>query len=512
MSPLLQLVKILTSLYQASKLTDESLTQELLDTLALIPEAKGDVFTQDKKIEVSIRDTIKWVLDQPKDEPVIKSNLMQRVLDFSKEAPELKSSIEYGLEDYPSEERTRQVIYQHIKEIRKARADEKFGLDFKEAIKEPFFGDPSKMTKEKWAALADMIEDQLTQKMLGDTDPSLVESVDTDDPDSFTKIIERAKEESSAEGVLKLGLQGMNRALWPDCGLRRGKFYLINALTNRGKSFGLGHVVASVGLYNKPMLRDRSRIPTVLLDSAEDALDVIIERIYKLIMVNKTGEVGDFATTPAAEIAKVIIDAFAENGWVLKINRVNPTEDNYYNITDRIRKLEMKGHEIIFYAYDYLAMADLKGMTGETKGDKLQDLYRRTRAFMVNRGIAFVTPHQLSPEAKKHLREADDESELYFAREVGGKSMTETSTKITNEVDYEFTFHVAKPGGDKAYFTWSLGKARGGEGSPMSDRFGIYDLDPTKGLVHDINGKNQCRRSFKVQLDADGNEFDDFDA
>lgn len=182
MSPLLQLVKILTSLYQASKLTDESLTQELLDTLALIPEAKGDVFTQDKKIEVSIRDTIKWVLDQPKDEPVIKSNLMQRVLDFSKEAPELKSSIEYGLEDYPSEERTRQVIYQHIKEIRKARADEKFGLDFKEAIKEPFFGDPSKMTKEKWAALADMIEDQLTQKMLGDTDPSLVESVDTDDP------------------------------------------------------------------------------------------------------------------------------------------------------------------------------------------------------------------------------------------------------------------------------------------------------------------------------------------
>lgn len=510
MSPLLLLVKVLTSMYQCSKLNDDTLSSELISTLELIPESKGDIFTEDKKIEASIRDTIQWVLTQPKDEPIIKSNLMQRVLDFTKDAPELKASIEYGLEDYPSEERTRQVIYQHIKEIRKAKSEESFAKKFKDLIKIPFFGNPNQLTKDQWAEISGIIESKLVEQIHGDNDPSLVESVDTDKIDSFTAIIERAKEESSESGVIKIGLQGLNRALAPDYGFRRSKFYLINALTNRGKSFGLGHIVGSVGLYNKPLLRDKSKIPLAILDSAEDALDVIIERIYKLCMVNMTGEVGDFANTEASIIAGVIIKAFSENGWVLKINRVNPVEDNYYHSTDRIRKYELKGYEPIFWAYDYLAMMDLKGMTGETKGDKLQDLYRRKRGFIVNRGICYVTPHQLSPEAKKHLRESDDDSELYFAKEIGGKSMTETSTKLTNEVDGELTFHVAKTSDNRAYFTFFLGKFRSGDsGSQLSDRFGVYNLDPIKGLVHDINGKNQCRKSFKHILDENGeNELD----
>lgn len=509
MSPLLTLVKILACLYQVRKLKDKQLEDEIREIYAKTEELKTDLFTQDKKIETVIRDTIAWALEQPNDEPIIKSILMQRVMDFAKDAPELNKSIEYGLEDYPSEERTRQIIYAHLKEMRTAEADEKFNKVFKDAVKEAYFGTPSKLNKDQWASLANLIEARVQASYMSNRDPSLVESVDSDDPMSMVGIIERAHEESSEEGVLKLGMQGMNRALYPDNGLRRGKFYMTCALTNRGKSFNLGHMVASVGLYNKPKLRDKAKIPTILLDSAEDALEIIIERMYKLVMVNKHGHQGDFRNTKAIEIANTIIEAFAENGWFLKINRVNPTEDNYYNMTDRVRKLEMSGHEIIFYAYDYLGMIDLKGMTGETKGDKLQDLYRRIRTFMSTRGICFMTPHQLSPEAKKQLRESDDDSELNFAKEVGGKSMTETSTKLTNEVDVELTIHIAKPDGDKAYYTFFVGKQRG-EGAPLSDRFGVYNLDPEKGLMHDINGKNQCRKSFKHVLDEAGNNVQDW--
>ncbi|WP_369122708.1 DnaB family ATPase, partial [Pseudomonas aeruginosa] len=74
-------------------------------------------------------------------------------------------------------------------------------------------------------------------------------------------------------------------------------------------------------------------------------------------------------------------------------------------------------------------------------------------------------------------------SEVYFAREVSGKSMTETSTKITNEVDGVITIHVAKTS-MKNYFTCSIGKQRG-EGCSPEKRFFIYDLDPVLGLVHD---------------------------
>lgn len=510
MSTLLILVKILSAMYQIKKIKDVTLLGEAKDLLSGIPISKGDLFTQDKKIETAIRDTIDWILAQPEDEPIIKSLLTQRVMDFMKDAPELAKAIEAGLEDYPSEERTRQIIYRHIQEVKKAVGDDKFNKDFKNEIKELYFGDPSKTDKTTWAKIADMIETKLTEAVLADKNVALVEEVNTDNLGSMVDIINRAKVESSSEGVMKLGMQGWNKAFGPDQGVRRSKFYLWNALTNRGKSLTLSHIIASIGLYNKPLLRDKSKIPTIVLDSAEDALDIIIERMYGLIMVNQFGHKGDFKEESPETIAQVIADGFRKNGWFLIINRVDPVNDNYYEMTDRIRKLQMKGHEIVVWAYDYLAMANLKGTSGESRSDKLQDLYKRIRGFIVNHGISFHTPHQLSPEAKRFLRESDDDAELNFAKEVGGKSMTEGSTKLTNEVDFEGTIHVARTIDDKAYHTFYAGKIRG-EGPQMSDRFWIHPLDPVLGLVHDINTKPTGKKSFKHMLDENGESQPDFD-
>ncbi|ASU03589.1 putative DNA helicase [Erwinia phage vB_EamM_RisingSun] len=509
MSNLLILVKILTAIYQVKRINDKTLLNELLDLLQTVPISSSEVFIQDKKTEEDIRATIDWILEQPDDEPIIKSMLMQRVMDFTANAPELKTSIELGLEDVASEERIRQIIYKHIKEIRRNATDSSFSKNFKKTIKEFHFGDVKKFKKEDWIKLSDLIQEKINDNFNEDKQTEVVGTVTSDDPKSFESVISQAKSEASLDGILKLGMQGLNKALEPDGGLRRAKFYLFNALTNRGKSFTLGHVLASVGLYNKPLLRDKSKIPTVVLDSAEDSLDLIIVRMFKLFCVAETGELKDFMTCTAEEIINTIVNGFKKNGWCLIINQIEPNKDNFYKFCDRIRKLELKGHEVILLAYDYLAMMELEGMTGDTKGDKLQMLYRKVRSFTMARGICFVTPHQLSPEAKKILRESDDESEVYFGREVAGKSMTETSTKLTNEVDVEITIHVAKTD-LKNYWTFSIGKQRG-EGCDPKDRFGIYDLDPEKGLVHDINGKPAYRKSLKHRLDENGNSIPDWD-
>ncbi|QMV29134.1 hypothetical protein AP1_0431 [Aeromonas phage AP1] len=123
------------------------------------------------------------------------------------------------------------------------------------------------------------------------------------------------KVETSPEGIMKTGLAGLNEALYPDCGIRRGLMYLINALTNRGKSFGLAHLLASVPLYNRPMLRDKTRIPTVLLMSAEDSLGLIFKRMYELFGTAKTGTKPDFFSATTDEVVEAIIDGFKENGW-----------------------------------------------------------------------------------------------------------------------------------------------------------------------------------------------------
>lgn len=509
MSNLLILVKILTALYQVKKLNDKTLLNELLDILSTVPVTSSEVFIQDKKTEDDIRATIDWILEQPDDEPIIKSMLMQRVMDFTANAPELKTSIELGMEDIASEERIRQIIYKHIKEIRRNSTDTNFEKTFKKTVKEFHFGSVKKFKKEDWIKLADLVQEKINEDFNEDRQTEVVASVTSEDPKSFESVIGQAKAEASLDGILKMGLQGLNKALEPDGGFRRAKFYLINALTNRGKSFTLGHILASVGLYNKPQLRDKSKIPTVVLDSAEDSLDLIIVRMFKLFCVAEYGEMKDFMQCSAQEIIDVIVNGFKKNGWCLIINQIEPNKDNFYKFCDRIRRLELKGHEIILYAYDYLAMMELEGMTGDTKGDKLQMLYRKVRSFTMSRGICFVTPHQLSPEAKKMLRESDDESEVYFGREVAGKSMTETSTKLTNEVDVEITVHVAKTD-VKNYWTFSIGKQRG-EGCDPKDRFGIYDIDPVKGLIHDYHTKPAYRKSLKHRLDEHGNSVPDWD-
>lgn len=512
MGHLLMLVKVMTCFYHAKKLKDRALLNELADVLDSIKTPNTDVFIQDRKIDNEIRSTIDWIVEQPDDETIIKSMLLQRVYAFVKDAPELKELIEVGLEDLPTEERARQIIYKHIEEIKKEQETGKINEGLKKRLKDFHFKELRTFQKSDWLDLLDLVQNKINHAYNEEKQSEVVESVDGDNKDVFIEIIERAQRESGEGGVFKLGLQGINRGLGPDQGQRRGKTYLWNALTSRGKSLMMGHAIASVGLYNKaqPMLRNKTKIPTIVLDSAEDGIELILNRMYRLISVAKTGKYVPFEERKAEEIYETITTAFIENGWFFIFNQIEPNKDNYHNLCSRIRKLELRGHEILYYVYDYLAMMELDGIVGDSKSDRLQILLRKTRAFMVARGICFNTPHQLSPEAKKLLRESDDDAEIYFALMVAGKSMTETSTKLTNEVDAEITIHVAKTS-TGSYFTYAIGKIRGDAGDPEY-AFGIYDLDPVLGLVHDINGKPKCRKKITHKLDDAGNSIpDEFD-
>lgn len=508
MNDLLVLVKILSALYQAKKLKDNNLITELVETFEELPKPNSDVFSQDKETREAIRATIHWLLKQPNDDPVIIKLLKQRVELFSKNDDSLKRTIEAGLEECASEEETRRLVYKHITEIRLNAETEAFQKKFKQALAPFYFKDIAEMQRSDWGNLIDLIQERVNAAY-DERQSEIVHTVTSGTPESFFEIIAMAKKENSKQGILRLGLHALNQMLEPDSGMRRSKFYLINALTNRGKSLTMAHILASVGLYNVPMLRNPTKIPTLLMESSEDTMDLIIMRMYKLALSVRGILDGDFQVDAAEDIVTTIVNCFKENGWFLIINQIEANKDSMQSMFDRVRNLEMKGHEIIWYGYDYLGLVPIDKIPGESKSDKLQILFRRVRSFMIARGICFVTPHQLSPEAKKMLKETDDESEVYFAREVAGKSMTETSTKITNEVDVELTIHVAKTP-TKNYFTACVGKSRG-EGCEPSKRFAIYDLDPVHGLKHDILGKPAFRRSLQQKITDNGDLVADFD-
>lgn len=509
MNNLIRLIKIATAMYQAFRLGDKDMMDELILQSENVPKSKESMVKQDKKVEALLRKLLFWIREQPSDSNIITSLAASKIA----EVVQLDSAFDLPMKgifnDTLNDEDGRKLIFQIFQELKENDKKNKFNIEFKALVKPFMFEGEEDVNKEDWLKMAELIEAKLRES--DSVDHAVVEHASSNDRTAIAKVIDMIKAESSSEGIMKTGLAGLNEALYPDCGIRRGLFYMINALTNRGKSFGLAHILASIPLYNKPMLRDKSRIPTVMLMSAEDSLGLIFKRMYELFVTAETGIKPNFFEATTNEVVDTIINAFKKNGWHFEFFRVNPSHDTIYEIMQRARDLERKGHELIVTAYDYLAMADLAGCQGESRSDKLQDLYRRARNFFTSRGSAFFTPHQLNPDAKKFIRESDDDSEIYFARDIGGKSMTEGSTKLTNEVDVEITFHVAKMSNDECYFTLYVGKQRG-EGSPESKRFCIYPLDPHNGLVHDyLLEKTTFRKSLaqRSMADGGGSDFDD---
>jgi hypothetical protein len=497
-------------MYQAWRLKDVDLMDEVLLLAEDVPGSKESLVQHDKKTEAKLRRLLSWLREQPEDSNIITSLLSPRVAEIIMLSPELDKVLNDAFNNELDIEDARQLIFQIIKELNELDSKNKFTSQFRTMVRPFLFDNEMDLSKDDWIKISELIDNKINDLNENNFDKAVVEATGSDNPETLKEVINQLKIETSPEGIIKTGLVGLNEATG-DGGLRRGLMYMIEALTNRGKSFGLGHLLASVPLYNKPLLRNKAKIPTVVLMSAEDSLGLIFKRMYELFVTAKTGVKPDFFESTTEEVVDVIINTFRENGWAFKFYRVNPSHDNIYEIMQRIRSLELKGHEIIVAAYDYLAMADLQGCNGESRSDKLQNLYNRARNFFTSRGACFLTPHQLNPDAKKYIREQDDDSEIYFIRDVGGKSMTEGSTKLTNEVDCVIGFHVAKLQNGECWFTGYVGKKRG-EGAHQSKLFFIYPLHETNGLVHDINlEKSTFRRSLAQRSEAMGGG-DDFDS
>lgn len=511
MNNLIRLVKLATAMFQAWRLDDKDLMDEILLLSEDVPKSKESLVQQDKKTEALLRKLLSWFREQPLDSNIITSLLVSKTAEIVLLSPELEKLMAESFKTDLGSEDARQLIFQIIKELQDVSSRGKFAQQFKTLTRPFMFEGEEDLNKDDWMKISELIDAKIAELNNNSFDKAVVEATGSDDPTSIISVIDQLKVETSPEGIIKTGLAGLNEALAPDFGLRRGLMYMIEALTNRGKSFGLAHFIASVPLYNKPVLRNKTKIPTVVLMSAEDSLGLIFKRMYELFVTAKTGVKPNFLEATTEEVVNTILNTFKENGWAFKFYRVNPSHDNIHEIMQRIRTLELKGHEIILAAYDYLAMADLTGCQGESRSDKLQNLYNRARNFFTSRGSIFLTPHQLNPEAKKFIREQDDDSEAYFIRDVGGKSMTEGSTKLTNEVDCVIGLHVAKLQNNECFFTGYVGKMRG-EGAQESQRFFIYPLDQVNGLVHDVTfEKKTFRRSLAQRSEAmgGGSDFDD---
>jgi hypothetical protein len=336
-------------------------------------------------------------------------------------------------------------------------------------------------------------------------DPAIVSSVNFAHIDEVVKVFKEVQRAEEGGSVLKTPWQGINRMLRG--GYRRGQETVIGALQHNFKTgFSLGTFIG-VALFNEPETAFPeivpSRKPLLYRVSFEDDLELNLQYTYEVIMnydgradeiVVKTKE--DFKAMTQEEkdefvmiMSKFVAERLRVNGFEVIMERVNPSDWTYRHLCNRMLELEADGYEIYMCMADYLPMLPTTGCAQGPTGTDMQDMYRRVRNFMSAKKIAFVTPHQLSTDAKQMIRDGKAD----FVQELPGKGYYRGCKQIDQEVDLEIYIHIEKVNGE-SYLTCQRGKHRIiGQTNPK-DLYTVLKFEKY-GLPFDEGRKDLSRRT-----------------
>ena len=295
------------------------------------------------------------------------------------------------------------------------------------------------------------------------------------DKESVQKALEK-RSKRDLEGIIKSGLQGLNRALGSNGGLVPGESICHCALSHHGKSLSIISW-AIWAVENTPKVDRGGKIPLVLLTSLENEeyrnmLD-IFKRKYRQIE-GKSGE-----SLNNDEIRDWITNYFDKFETKLIIERF--TDD--YGIDEhraRISYYQSQGYEIVMSCIDYLsnmAISDTKRYLG------LRELSHQLVNDARRYGYCLVTGHQLNREASRI-----EEYNLHPAKMYNMNHLQDT-TSIFLEFDIiVFQHKVLVESTKRSYMTYKLAKHRHVEDTPDAHKYFAYEFLPDGiGIQDDLH-------------------------
>lgn len=274
-------------------------------------------------------------------------------------------------------------------------------------------------------------------------DPAVVSEVDFENPDSVTTIFDEVKNINSNTGVYKTGWQAFNRMC--QGGFRTsGEFILLAALQHKYKSGCTLSLFSQIATHNKPIVNERNagKKPLLLRISLEDNLSSNLQFLYQYNKAKNNEPVSakDFETLTSKEMSDYVLKVLTATGFHIKMIRVDPSQWSYTHLFNKIIELEAQGYAIHVCMVDYLGMLPTTGCTQGPAGTDKRDLIRRVRNFTSARGIIFITPWQLSSEAKQLIRNGVPEHQL--VNEIAERGYFADSKQIDQELDLEIYIHL----------------------------------------------------------------------
>lgn len=494
----LLLVKVITLLFRESQNPDKTensaeLVKQIIAELKL-PEAILDT-DKGRETLVGLRQTALWMANNPLQHEYNRAELLQRIRVNVGDDSNLLEAIFEGFDDIQDIEQIKKISLQLNFQLKAFVKQNQVVNIIKQASHKALFT-PEEIDWNSF--VSDFITQLETFSVINeDKIDSEIESVDFDNIQNVEEMLNKATEEMSTGGVMRTGIQALNRMFGDHEGFLRGESWVVGALQHNFKSGFLMTILKGLVTYNTPMMIDKKKKPLILFITLENSIAQNILWLYQSFKENETGEPCDIRNISVPDAAAYVNEKFTANGYHVKMRRFNPTEFNYRDLFNVLLKYESDGYEIHSLLIDYLNMMNKTGCVKDTIGGDVRDLFRRLRNFTNPRKILFITPHQLSSEAKNIVRSGADG----FVKEIANKGYYDSCKLIDQEVDGEIYIHIEKSKG-RPYLTVQRGKHRKVKITPEEHLYYILPFNEV-GAIQDDVGKRDL--SMKKFLSAEDN-------
>lgn len=494
----LLLVKVITLLYKEGLLKDSSNTStdianEIIDSMQL-PESAAD-FDRSREVLVSLRTTAKWLIDGADGTEYDRASLLQRIRVNVAGDNWLYDAFATGMEEVTEEQLRAQVMVAR-KELREFLGRSKITEIMKKQSHKLIFHPESVPNLREFIANVASSLEPYRMMAEGDEERGNMGEIDFSRPETVQASMVKGQLQTSVEGILKTGWQGINRLTGEHNGFRRGETVVVGALQFNYKTGFTLSLFMQLAMYNTPWMKDPTKKPILLQISLENENEQNILWMYAHLKEMETGRYVDLQSVnllSEAEQEEYFIEArdyviakLTATGYEIRMLRWDPSETTYQKLFDYVDKLEAEGYEIHGIVFDYLTMMSKRGLesSGAT-GSDIRDLFRRVRAFMSARNILFITPAQLSPAAKQLVRGNVEN----LVKEVANKGYYDGCSTIDQEVDLEIYIHKVIVNG-RSYLTIGRGKHRKIRETPEKDKYLVLPFHDVGAIVDDLFGKD----------------------
>lgn len=497
----LLLVQVITLLYRESQLDNRtSNSSELASQIVAsirVPETSMET-DRGRETIVGLRTTAMWMVGNPPTQDYDRTILLQRIRVNVGEEDGLYQAFEGATELCEDTNLIKRMVLEYRAELQAYLNQNQITEIFKQASQKSMFNPHTIDWKNFVKDVIGTLEPLATVQDI-ETNPAIVGAVDLSDDEAVQALMTTSRDELSSEGVLRTGWQGINRMCGDQGGFRRGEFVLLGALQHQYKTGFTLNLFKHMCLYNKPYMRDPTKKPLALHISAENNLNDNVMQLYVSLKENETGEAVAIRGVDIAEASAYVKARLRDSGYEVRMLRVDPSLFGYRDLFDLIIKYESEGFEVHFCVFDYLNMLTKRGCQQGPHGFETRDIFRRVRNFTAPRGCTFITPHQLSTQAKELVRNQIDN----FVQEIANKGYYDSCRTIDQEVDLEISIHIEKMNGE-SFLTCQRGKHRKISITKEIDLYTVLKFSPIAGIPDDVLGADTSMRKVGGRPENEG--------